>query len=1529
MKLHLPKMLTAALLAAFVATTAQAAITMTDITQWEGYDQSAGVAHVGNVEGTINNAKVQQNYQWNNYWNFIYTVDAASLTEGTYSLDTLALTQKGAEGYIVASSLVMGSTGTGTVSHGGWNKAAQTASIDLSSAKDITFVLSRNNSGGIVSLTGYVDGNFDTAAFTLNVNTNLSFSNTTVSTVSYGSTGGLTAFNNGNNTYRQVADDTVGSFDITKAGYLLGSQVTAADLGKYYTPVTTLVWNGEAPSATWDTTSEAWLNDGQPAQYVSGYGTTANFNTGAVAKDVTVSGDIKAATVNVNDDYTFTVQSGSSLTADALRVADDKTATVAGEGTVSLGSLTGALAIEEGSTVNLDGTITLTGTQTLQVSGEGTLGVTTLQVTGGTHTITNALNVTGGGDGKGSTNRTLGLAVTGGTVTLEGDTHISGAMYNAVGTVNIGNGTDEVRVTTNRVEFGDTAGSGESILNVKANATLHVKGTDQANAYANTALVMGEWGGVSVANISGKLYADNATAYVGDNQVTFNIEKGGLMAVKGFAQNQTKDKTETINLNLLDGGTLVLGENGIANQKPVNVHLGAGELGISADSVLISKDVVLTGGATTFNTAKYVWEGADDTRELVKGAEGGTLTINGSITGDGTITKVGAGTLVLSGTNNVLTHTIAANEGSMTLYGSYEIADIAPTGGQTIYTDGEHDNNGYSTATGNVIVYEGDADVTATDATFTFRGSTVTVTDGKYTLPGEQDTTTYFINGGTDSYGWIDEHKKAELTGGIVVTENATLKADKDMSMSVVSASSKGTVQINEGVVVTAAGGTQNVKLAGDGIYALASGAQTLGSVNADNLSGYVRLSGNIRDIDLDGNLQGKNVELNGVSGYLKDLGVENDDEFTGNLRLTDVDGTPALLLNNGYSRNGSHYVLSGEVTGDGTWRFQKIGATVTNRIVFNGDISGWEGALDVASGYNVELTFAQGSDTVNATITREAGALALIVENDATFHKDVTGITSLTVTEEHSATFEGTTSIGSLIGEGDVTVNGDLTLTGTTTTSSEEEGATNFTGTLTLGASLTVNGNVDLGGHLNAGEYAITVQGTGSLTLTEDSTIGSVISNSGFVSLTGLTLDDSVFTETEGEDAHFDLAGHMTDDANYFEGTAADYVRVVNGGTSTGSGLAWGDKADYVLTADGKIITGVENIDYGTFYVGGEISTSAINASEHVADITNINVGDGATLTVDAVSEAAIHAQDGATVAGEHAQDRVEIAADATVTYAYGISSTEGVYVFGLDGVSVTNKGGSAAIYGGLDNDAMAVEADALSSSVNEQFVVNNQLSVSMVTHAGEGELTLAHVNGDALNVVETDTAALILQGITATTLSELTIGGGATVAVYTNTTKETEGTVTIDAAGVLTAGGSTLLANLVMEDDSTLLTGGVEKALHVGSTLTMGSNIALDEATLRKLDGLDNKAYFWLIDAAAGSELSYTGSYGEDAWFDSVFSRFASDGDYELEGDFNIVFDDVNGFGLQKFSSVPEPTTGTLSLLALMALAARRRRH
>ena len=79
----------------------------------------------------------------------------------------------------------------------------------------------------------------------------------------------------------------------------------------------------------------------------------------------------------------------------------------------------------------------------------------------------------------------------------------------------------------------------------------------------------------------------------------------------------------------------------------------------------------------------------------------------------------------------------------------------------------------------------------------------------------------------------------------------------------------------------------------------------------------------------------------------------------------------------------------------------------------------------------------------------------------------------------------------------------------------------------------------------------------------------------------------------------------------------------------------------------------------------------------------------------------------------------------------------------------------------------------------------------------------------------------------------------------------------------------------NLVMADDSALLVNGQEKALHVGSTLTMGSNIALDGTTLQALDNLAIGEEFWLINAAEGRELVYEGPTGDDAWYDRMMEE------------------------------------------------------
>ncbi|MCQ2371997.1 MAG: hypothetical protein MJ058_08125 [Akkermansia sp.] len=790
----------------------------------------------------------------------------------------------------------------------------------------------------------------------------------------------------------------------------------------------------------------------------------------------------------------------------------------------------------------------------------------------------------------------------------------------------------------------------------------------------------------------------------------------------------------------------------------------------------------------------------------------------------------------------------------------------------------------------------------ADDATFTYEGASVAVDDqtGKGTLGGV-DLTTLWVNGvGTVSYNAAQEYAEQQVPETVVETvhlnvDGATVDMDR--------AGASVALVLSETAVNATVNATQATTISG--ISGWADTLTVSGTEAVTMPAGTMTLTGT-QQLVVEGTVNTNKIQLDSDDAVLTvaegaTLNVTGNNNLTPNKGTVNISGTVnvghELDLSNGQNASGQVNIAStGKLSAWGMW-------------MHNGVSVNLEEGGEFAIGRNeVKDLSIIGKDGGSITFTPATG--------DATYG---TNNANFTITNATVTTTGANVTLGNTLENVDVVIaDGSSALLNTTASSV----------TVNEGGTLLINKEMDLGGTLTSNGN-ITVATAGVVTISGDSTFVNVITNSGTVHLNGITLDTEYFQQQGGDtDAHFNLNDELTTDDNYFVGTSEAFVQVVSGGTSDTTGITW-DGDTYDTLTNGKIVTGEADVDHTTFYVGGEISTSAINASEHVAAIENINVGDGATLTVDAVSEAAIHAQDGATVAGDKAQQSVEIAADATVTYAYGISSTEGVYVFGLDGVSVTNKGGSDAIYGGLGNATMAVEADALSSSVNEQFVVNNQLSVSTVTHQGEGELTLANVNGDALSVVETDTADLILQGITATTLSELTIGGGATVGVYTDTTKATEGTVTIDAAGVLTAGDSTLRANLEMADDSVLLVGGVQKALHVGSLLTMGSNISLDTSTLQALDGLADNTCFWLIDAAEDSELLYGGSTGEDAWFDEVFSRTAYDGDYELKGDFNIVFDDVNGFGLQKFSSVPEPTTGTLSLLALMALAARRRKH
>lgn len=221
-----------------------------------------------------------------------------------------------------------------------------------------------------------------------------------------------------------------------------------------------------------------------------------------------------------------------------------------------------------------------------------------------------------------------------------------------------------------------------------------------------------------------------------------------------------------------------------------------------------------------------------------------------------------------------------------------------------------------------------------------------------------------------------------------------------------------------------------------------------------------------------------------------------------------------------------------------------------------------------------------------------------------------------------------------------------------------------------------------------------------------------------------------------------------------------------------------------------------------------------------------------------------------------------------------------------------------------------IAVESNATATFANTVIAADKTLTLKS---ASNGTINLGAVTmADAELVVDATAGSLNIVSTSDLEVATMTIGEGKQVGVST-------GTVTITES--LTAGAGTLNAKLVLDGATLNLNGAGENALTLGSQLGFaeGTLVALDDVTIQALEGLEIGDTLDLIKAS--TTLSYDKDYN-GMKFGELFVRPDT-----LVGDYQVVADG-SSFGLTKVSNVPEPTTGTLSLLALADLAARRRR-
>lgn len=436
----------------------------------------------------------------------------------------------------------------------------------------------------------------------------------------------------------------------------------------------------------------------------------------------------------------------------------------------------------------------------------------------------------------------------------------------------------------------------------------------------------------------------------------------------------------------------------------------------------------------------------------------------------------------------------------------------------------------------------------------------------------------------------------------------------------------------------------------------------------------------------------------------------------------------------------------------------------------------------------------------------------------------------------------------------------------------------------------------------------------------------------------------------------HADVYGNRTTGGDYFD-KAYDYayfdfihkeaggkLTIANGvkittkdgvnymvDTTTGNAVNYNDKSIGDMTTFYKHGDGVATLSSIYARAGASLRLVDMTAGTLSVDqlISSVTVNTtGGTLAFQALGGVGIVNVNGdINVSGDtNPEGKVyNIAPLKKITFADNLQM-QGVSFVGEGGTKVTiqNTTGSVVKYA-LSEQGALLSADkiTMTAGATGNVTVGNKVAAATVENQGTHTLTLG--NGDsAVKEVFATSGNIIFHnmGESAISLKEMTIGEGKQVGFYKGQGLDAAAEATVSISQSLTAGtGAALLSNLVLETNSHLdLDGG---QMYLGGELTLGTNIGLDQDTLDAIAKLENigDVHKLFINYP---ETVITNSNDGDWARDHFDLSSITDADYKITVGENGAY-----VGLVKVSNVPEPTTGTLSLLALCALTARRRRR
>ena len=469
------------------------------------------------------------------------------------------------------------------------------------------------------------------------------------------------------------------------------------------------------------------------------------------------------------------------------------------------------------------------------------------------------------------------------------------------------------------------------------------------------------------------------------------------------------------------------------------------------------------------------------------------------------------------------------------------------------------------------------------------------------------------------------------------------------------------------------------------------------------------------------------------------------------------------------------------------------------------------------------------------------------------------------------------------------------------------------------------------------------------------------------------LSIGSYITIQADGENASIHTTA-TSGNGNYtFGGTDYEFVNANVSITSTGTYKAKLTNVNLINSSTGSATVTVENSGNtlrGVEATGGNITFAAdaeVTDYIKIASGKSVIVNSGAVLTYDAFT------YDGSTIKTTRADDALSLYDNAVITggtltqkrnhndtdqpfkkIQSSLTNVELVNTSGLElrleseaSLSAVNIGGKLQVGANTTVSGASTVSGTLEVLAGKSLQMSGKNS-TIATLTGSGALkasgdtnvtkasdfvgSLESVAGATLNIeggVKELAALKISEGaiwaktgnasVTSVSISEVVLAGGM-VGVYSAPNVE----ATVQTGSLTVSGTSTLYADLELTQGGTLT---LDSSLTMGSTLTLNSGITLIGSLLTGwADHSQALTLFTGVDSLTlgSGDTAITAKVGETYDASSVFANEGMD-NYKLQivgnaGDYTVQ--------MVQNAPTPEPTTATLSLLALMGLAARRRR-